>query len=65
MGQQQLSPENGAKAILALKGQPTNNLQMTLDKAVELGDRAFPTDTVINIGINNSWNGFDSASNYS
>ncbi|MBD0268684.1 MAG: hypothetical protein ICV77_10370 [Cyanobacteria bacterium Co-bin8] len=39
------------KAILALKGQPTNNLQVTLDEAVTLGDRNFPAGTVINTGL--------------
>jgi hypothetical protein len=40
-----------AKAILALKGQPTDNLQVTLDDPVTLGDRTFPAGTVINTGL--------------
>ncbi|WP_052050825.1 di-heme oxidoredictase family protein [Leptolyngbya sp. KIOST-1] len=39
------------KAILALKGQPTDNLQVTLDETLELGDRTFPAGTVINTGL--------------
>ncbi|MBD0337052.1 MAG: hypothetical protein ICV62_16315 [Cyanobacteria bacterium Co-bin13] len=39
------------KAILALKGQPTTNLQVTLDEAVTLGDRTFPAGTVLNTGL--------------
>jgi cytochrome c5 len=40
-----------AKSILALKGQPTSNLQVTLDEDVKLGDRTFPAGTVINTGL--------------
>jgi hypothetical protein len=39
------------KAILGLRGQPTDNLQVTLDKTVQLGDRTFPAGTVINTGL--------------
>jgi len=30
---------NLSRSILALKGQPTSNLQVTLDETVKLGDR--------------------------
>jgi hypothetical protein len=40
-----------SKAILALKGQPTDNLQVTLDEEVTLGDRTFPAGTVLNTGL--------------
>ena len=39
------------KAILALKGQPTNNLQVKLDETLEFRDRTFPAGTVINTGL--------------
>ncbi|MGI0486751.1 hypothetical protein ACN4EK_15025 [Pantanalinema rosaneae CENA516] len=38
-------------SILALKGQPTSNLQVTLDETVKLGDRTFPAGKVINTGL--------------
>ncbi|MBF2003854.1 MAG: hypothetical protein IGS38_24430 [Synechococcales cyanobacterium M58_A2018_015] len=40
-----------AQSILALKGQPTSNLQVTLDQDVKLGNRTFPAGTVINTGL--------------
>ncbi|PSB61400.1 hypothetical protein C7B61_16000, partial [filamentous cyanobacterium CCP1] len=40
-----------AKAVLALKGQPTNNLQVTLDEDITVGDRTFTAGTVINTGL--------------
>jgi hypothetical protein len=40
-----------AKAVLALKGQPTNNLQVTLDEDITVGDRTFAAGTVINTGL--------------
>ncbi|WNZ27778.1 hypothetical protein HJG54_33630 [Leptolyngbya sp. NK1-12] len=40
-----------AKSILALKGQPTSNLQVTLDEEVKLGNRTFPAGTMINTGL--------------
>jgi hypothetical protein len=40
-----------AKAVLALKGQPTNNLQVTLDEDITVGDRTFEAGTVINTGL--------------
>lgn len=39
------------QSILALKGQSTDNLQVTLDETVTLGDRTFPAGTVINTGL--------------
>ena len=40
-----------AKAVLALKGQPTTNLQVTLNEDVTLGDRTFQAGTVLNTGL--------------
>jgi hypothetical protein len=40
-----------SRSILALQGQPTSNLQVTLDEAVALGDRTFPAGTVISTGL--------------
>jgi hypothetical protein len=39
------------QSILALKGQPTSDLQVTLDETVKLGDRTFPAGTVISTGL--------------
>lgn len=39
------------KAILALKGEPTSNLQVSLDEDVTVGDRTFKAGSVINTGI--------------
>ncbi|WP_341529480.1 hypothetical protein WKK05_09320 [Nostoc sp. UHCC 0302] len=38
-------------AIVKLQGQPTTNLQITLEKDITLGHRTFPTGTVINTGL--------------
>lgn len=40
-----------AKAVLALKGQPTNNLQLPLNEDVTVGDRTFKAGTVLNTGL--------------
>ncbi|QYO64198.1 hypothetical protein [Leptolyngbya sp. 7M] len=40
-----------SKAILALKGQPTTNLQIVLDRDVTVGGRKFPAGTVLNTGL--------------
>ncbi|WNZ27186.1 hypothetical protein HJG54_30225 [Leptolyngbya sp. NK1-12] len=40
-----------SKAILALKGQPTTNLQIVLDRDVTVGGREFPAGTVLNTGL--------------
>ncbi|WP_416666893.1 hypothetical protein [Egbenema bharatensis] len=40
-----------SKAVLALKGKPTNNLQVTLDEDITVGDRTFAAGTVINTGL--------------
>ncbi|MBW4449786.1 MAG: hypothetical protein KME38_23845 [Spirirestis rafaelensis WJT71-NPBG6] len=39
------------KAIAALKGKPTTNLQITLDKDVTVGGRDFKAGTVLNTGL--------------
>lgn len=39
------------KAIAALKGQPTTNIQITLDKDVTVGGRDFKAGTVLNTGL--------------
>ncbi|PSF37249.1 hypothetical protein C7H19_11045 [Aphanothece hegewaldii CCALA 016] len=39
------------KAIAALKGKPTTNLQITLDKDVTVGGRYFKAGTVLNTGL--------------
>ncbi|MGI2904630.1 hypothetical protein [Tolypothrix sp. VBCCA 56010] len=38
-------------AIRNLQGQPTTNLQITLEKDITLGSRTFPKGTVINTGL--------------
>ncbi|MEA5603369.1 hypothetical protein [Nostoc sp. UHCC 0252] len=40
-----------AKAVLALKGQSTTNLQIPLDKDITVGNRTFKAGTVINTGL--------------
>lgn len=40
-----------SKAILALKGQPTTNLQIKLDQDVTVGGREFPAGTLLNTGL--------------
>ncbi|WP_228054494.1 hypothetical protein [Gloeocapsopsis crepidinum] len=40
-----------SKAILALGGKPTTNLQVTLDEDVTVGNRTFSAGTVLNTGI--------------
>lgn len=40
-----------SRAILALKGKPTTNLQITLDQAVTVGGKEFPAGTVLNTGL--------------
>ncbi|PPS42286.1 di-heme oxidoredictase family protein [Chroococcidiopsis sp. TS-821] len=40
-----------SKAILALGGKPTTNLQITLDKDITVGDRTFSAGTVLNTGL--------------
>lgn len=40
-----------AQAVLALKGQPTTNLQLPLDREVSLGDRTFKAGTSLNTGL--------------
>ncbi|MDM9383150.1 di-heme oxidoredictase family protein [Chlorogloeopsis sp. ULAP01] len=39
------------KAILALKGKQTTNLQIPLDQDITVGDRTFPAGTVLNTGL--------------
>ena len=38
-------------AIVNLGGEPTNNLQITLQKNITLGSRTFPVGTVLNTGL--------------
>ncbi|MEO1376951.1 MAG: di-heme oxidoredictase family protein [Cyanobacteria bacterium J06635_10] len=38
-------------AIANLGGEPTNNLQITLQKDITLGSRTFPSGTVVNTGL--------------
>lgn len=40
-----------AKAVLGLKGKPTNNLQVPIDQDVTVGDRTFKAGTVLNTGL--------------
>lgn len=40
-----------AKAVLALKGEATTNLQIPVDKDVIVGDRSFKAGTVLNTGL--------------
>ncbi len=40
-----------AKAVLALHGQPTTNLQVPLDQDVTVGNRTFKAGSVINTGL--------------
>lgn len=40
-----------SKAILALKGEPTTNLQITLDRDATVGGKEFPKGTVLNTGL--------------
>lgn len=39
------------KAILSLKGKPTTNLQITLDKDITVGGRTFNKGTLLNTGL--------------
>jgi len=39
------------KAILALGGKPTTNLQITLDQDMKVGDRTFQAGSVLNTGL--------------
>nr|WP_290224957.1 di-heme oxidoredictase family protein [Trichocoleus desertorum] len=40
-----------SKAILALKGEPTTNLQIKLDQDVTVGGKDFPAGTILNTGL--------------
>ena len=40
-----------AKAVLALKGQGTTNLQVPIDKDITVGNRTFTAGTVLNTGL--------------
>jgi hypothetical protein len=42
---------NLTKAILALKGQPTTNLQIPFERNVTVGDRTFTAGTALNTGL--------------
>ncbi|KAF3891293.1 hypothetical protein DA73_0400034510 [Tolypothrix bouteillei VB521301] len=42
---------NLTKAILSLKGQPTTNLQVTLDRDMKVGDRNFKKGDILNTGL--------------
>lgn len=46
-----INPVSMGKAIAALGGKPTTNLQITLDKDVTIGDRTFAAGTVLNTGL--------------
>ncbi|MEC4813885.1 MAG: di-heme oxidoredictase family protein [Scytonema sp. PMC 1069.18] len=40
-----------AKAVLALNGEPTTNLQVPIDRDITVGDRTFKAGTVLNTGL--------------
>ncbi len=46
-----LNINNLTKAILSLKGQPTTNLQVTMDRDMNVGDRNFKKGDILNTGL--------------